>query len=250
MDARLVALLVFVLVLGAGLAGAWIACRFLVTESASPSFGAVQGAAFGILGLLLAFSFSVGLTRYDARREVVVREANAIKTLWYRAGLLDHARTLVLRKEVAAYAAARLDYSAADDAATRATAQLHAANLESAVWSDVLNGTNRGQAIYNLLIQAANDVFDVAAEQSELQSASIPASVIAVVIVTALVAALLLGAAYGRARRHALVAQLSIAVVIAMVVATIIDLDRPQHGLIRVDLAPLLQTQSDMNPSP
>jgi hypothetical protein len=248
MDARLAGLLVFALVLGAGIAGGWIARRFLVDESASPSFGAVQGAAFGILGLLLAFSFSVGLTRYDARREVVVREANAIKTLWYRAALLDHSRTVMLRKEVTAYAAARLEYTAAGDAATRATAQLKAADLETAIWSDVLNGTNRGQAVYNLLIQAANDVLDVAAEQAELQTASIPASVIAVVIATAIVSTLLLGAAHGRARRHAQVAQVAIAVVIAMVVGTIIDLDRPQHGMIRVDLAPLLQAQSDMSP--
>jgi hypothetical protein len=72
--------------------------------------------------------------------------------------------------------------------------------------------------------------------------------VIAVVIATAIVSTQLLGAAHGRARRHAQVAQVAIAVVIAMVVGTIIDLDRPQHGMIRVDLAPLLQAQSDMSP--
>ena len=71
---------------------------------------------------------------------------------------------------------------------------------------------------------------------------------IVIVIVTAIVATLLLGADNGPARRHALVAQVAIGIVIALVMTTILDLDRPQHGRIRIDLAPLQQTQSDMQP--
>jgi hypothetical protein len=50
--------------------------------------GAIEGAIFGLLGLILAFSFSGALTRFDARRHLVVEEANDIGTAWLRVALL------------------------------------------------------------------------------------------------------------------------------------------------------------------
>ena len=144
MDPRLAGCLVFVLILGAGFAGAWIARRYLVNEIAGPALGAAQAATFGILALLLAFSFSVGLARFDARRAVVVREANAIKTLWYRAALLDHSRALALRTAIVAYTDARLTFDSTENDVTRRSALVHSSDLEAAIWSDVINGTNRG----------------------------------------------------------------------------------------------------------
>src|SRR3977135_2316934 len=57
-------------------------------ESASKGLGAIEGAIFGLLGLILAFSFSGALTRFDARRHLVVEEANDIGTAWLRIALL------------------------------------------------------------------------------------------------------------------------------------------------------------------
>jgi hypothetical protein len=57
-------------------------------ETASKGLGAIEGAIFGLLGLILAFSFSGALTRFDARRHLVVEEANDIGTAWLRVALL------------------------------------------------------------------------------------------------------------------------------------------------------------------
>jgi hypothetical protein len=71
-------------------------------ESASKGLGAIEGAIFGLLGLILAFSFSGALTRFDARRHLVVEEANDIGTAWLRIALLpadaqSHMRDLFRR---------------------------------------------------------------------------------------------------------------------------------------------------------
>jgi hypothetical protein len=68
-------------------------------ESASKGLGAIEGAIFGLLGLILAFSFSGALTRFDARRHLVVEETNDIGTAWLRIALLpadaqSHMRTI------------------------------------------------------------------------------------------------------------------------------------------------------------
>src|SRR3954467_9201704 len=57
-------------------------------ESATKGFGAVEGAVFGLLGLVLAFLFSGALSRFDARRSLVVEEVNDIGTAWLRVDLL------------------------------------------------------------------------------------------------------------------------------------------------------------------
>ena len=53
-------------------------------EGARAGVGAVDGAVFGLMGLLIAFTFSGAATRFDARRELIVQETNAIGTAWLR----------------------------------------------------------------------------------------------------------------------------------------------------------------------
>ena len=53
-------------------------------ETASKGLGAIEGAIFGLLGLILAFSFSGALSRFDSRRHLVVEEANDMSTAWLR----------------------------------------------------------------------------------------------------------------------------------------------------------------------
>ena len=57
-------------------------------EATTGHSGSVQGAVLGLLGLLLGFSFAMAVGRHDARRNLVVEEANAIGTTWLRAGFL------------------------------------------------------------------------------------------------------------------------------------------------------------------
>jgi hypothetical protein len=240
MDARFTGLIIFALVLAAGAAGYAFARRNLGADSATAPLGPVQAATFGILSLLLAFSFSVGLARYDARRAIVVHEANAIGTLWYRADLLDRARAEALHRELRAYTTARYAFSDSSDERVRADAALHATELQHSMWATLRAGADYRYSAANLVIQAFNDTVDAAAEQVELQGAPIPPSVIAVLTFTAVVAALILGASYGGAtRRRALIAPVLVAVVIALVITTIVDLDRPHSGVIRVDREPL-----------
>src|SRR6202012_1664566 len=74
------------------------------------SFAALEAAAFALMGLLIAFTFSSAATRYDARRRLVVEEANAIGTAWLRLDLLPAARQPALRDGFRSYLDSRLAY--------------------------------------------------------------------------------------------------------------------------------------------
>lgn len=55
---------------------------------AKGQIGGIQGAVLGLLGLLLGFTFAMAVGRYDTRRGLVLKEANAIGTTYLRASLL------------------------------------------------------------------------------------------------------------------------------------------------------------------
>src|SRR5882672_54865 len=70
--------------------GRWVAIREARQAGGEmpAGVGAVDGAAFALLGLLLAFTYSGAANRFEHRREQIVEEANDIGTAWLRLDLL------------------------------------------------------------------------------------------------------------------------------------------------------------------
>ena len=62
--------------------------RVQIMEGGAAGVGAVEAAIFGLLGLLIAFTFQGASARFDGRREQIVQEANNIGTAWLRIDLL------------------------------------------------------------------------------------------------------------------------------------------------------------------
>ena len=71
--------------------------------------GAVEGAVYGLLGLLIAFTFSGAATRYDSRRLLIVEEANAIGTAYLRLDLLPAGAQASLKEKFRQYVDSRLE---------------------------------------------------------------------------------------------------------------------------------------------
>jgi hypothetical protein len=91
--------------------GRRIGLRRLATDSegARQGFGVVEGAVFGLMGLLIAFTFSGAASRFDTRRQLVVEEANAIGTAYLRLDLLPPSTQAALRENFRRYVDARLE---------------------------------------------------------------------------------------------------------------------------------------------
>ena len=77
-------------------------------EGASEGLGAVDGAVFGLMGLLIAFTFSAAASRFDARRGLIVEEANAIGTSYLRLDLLPTSAQTKLREDFRRYVDSRM----------------------------------------------------------------------------------------------------------------------------------------------
>ena len=81
--------------------------RFRGTHPAVCVSSAVEGAVFALFGLLLAFTFSGAIARYDDHRKIVVEEANDIGVAYLRLDLLPAGAQPVLRQDFRDYAAIR-----------------------------------------------------------------------------------------------------------------------------------------------
>jgi hypothetical protein len=103
---------------------------------AHDGLGAIEAALFALLGLLLGFAFAGATSRLDARRELIVREANAIGTAYLRVDLLPQAAQPGVRTLFRRYLAARLrafDQGLDSETLTRASAE--AATLQQQIWT-------------------------------------------------------------------------------------------------------------------
>jgi hypothetical protein len=70
--------------------------------------GAMVGATMGLLAFMMAFTFNSAAGRHDARKKLVIEEANAIETTWLRAGFLPDPARATMRELLRNYVGVRV----------------------------------------------------------------------------------------------------------------------------------------------
>jgi hypothetical protein len=79
-------------------------------EEEREDFGLVQTATLTLLGLIIGFSFSMSVVRYDLRKSLEEAEANAIGTEYVRAGLLPPRVGAAVRDQLRKYTDLRISF--------------------------------------------------------------------------------------------------------------------------------------------
>jgi len=200
--------------------------------------GAVDAAVFGLLGLLIAFTFSGAASRFDARRMQIVNEANAIGTAYLRVDLLPQEAQTEIRALFRVYTDARLEiYRAIPDMEKVRAEQSIAAEVQEKLWAKSVAACGKASspAVMSLMVPALNEMFDVATLRTAAADLHVPAIVIATLFLIALGCALLAGFDMAAAKGRSVMHYLGFALLIAFVVFVIMDLEYPRRGLIRVD---------------
>jgi hypothetical protein len=227
------------------------ASHSLTDDSSKEHVTTIQASLLGVLALLLGFTFSLSLQRYDSRSQAVVDEANAIGTAYLRAQLLPE----VVRDDVLANMRTYLDQrmragavNLADDAerlpllaaANDTLAQLWVLAREAAAAepSPVTTG---------LYIQSLNDMIDAFGRRDAALNRHVPEVVLFLVYGTFLMTGVIVGYASGlRGHRASFVTHIMVGLIV-LLVFIIIDLDRPRRGLIQVSQESMAELRSSMS---
>ena len=207
-------------------------------ESAGSAFGAMENAVFGLMGLLIAFTFSGAASRLDARRWLVAEETNAIGTAYLRIDLLPFARQEALRESFRQYLDARLAFYSklGDPTAARAEIPRFTA-LQREIWSLALRACQEATSplTTNLVMPSLNTMFDIATTRAVALQIHPPPIIFVLLGVLPLICSLLAGFDAAARKRRSLIHVLGFAAVLAITVYVILDYEYPRFGLIRED---------------
>ena len=235
--------LILLSVEGGYLLGKWRHTR-ASDEMAAP-VGAMVGAILGLLAFMLAFTFSMAASRFEARRQVLLEEANAIGTTYLRAGSCPSRSGLRSQSSCGSTltSPARRPGSAVTEAVARSE------HLQEQLWSQATAAAekNPSSIMTGLFVQSLNEVIDLHAKRVLVGLRSrIPISIWGGLFALAVVGMASMGYQAGLSATRRSPASLFLVLAFAGVLLLIADLDRPREGLLRVSQEALTDLQRTM----
>ena len=200
--------------------------------------GTVEAVTFGLLGLLLAFTFSGAASRLDVRRGQIIDEANAIGTAWLRLDILPAEAQPKVRQLFRAYTDSRIavyrTFSKAGLDSARAEYARSSA-MQSEVWKEAVAAA-RGLPDANIvLLPALNDMFDIATTRMAATQMHPPIIVYFVLAIISLVCAFQVGYQMGATEVASRIHMIVLAFTLAFTFYVILDFEYPRLGFIRIE---------------
>lgn len=234
------ALLTLVVVLAAASLGFSIGRRRRSRGEGEAPVGSMVGATLGLLAFLLAFTFGMAASKHDARRKLVIQEANAIQTADLRADLLSPAAAARVHELFLEYVDLRLEVVrggvALDEALPRARAQ------QDELWRlacDAMRDPER-QGAGRLFLTALNTVIDLHSERLAVGAYDrIPVPLWGALLLLTAIAMVAVGYHAGIAGSARVLPLATLVSAFLTAVLVIADLDRPASGLLVVSQRPL-----------
>ena len=242
--------LVFVL----SFVGLWLSVRlgfFLRTklrpldQAEREDFNVVQGATLTLLGLIIGFSFSMAISRYDLRKSDEAVEANVIGTEYLRADLLPAPDAARVRELLQKYLAHRIAFYEARDPGLVEQINRETEQLQTEMWSSVrASATKQPTPVVALAVSGMNEVLDSQGYTQAAWENRIPVAAWNLMVAVAVFGSLLTGNGAHRVRTL-------LFPVLPLVISTafflIADLDSPRRGIIRTHPHNLLNLSESLN---
>lgn len=196
-----------------------------------------EGAIFALLGLLMAFTFSSAAAKFDARRLLIIEEANAIGTAYLRLDLLPEQQKEALQHDFRDYLDTRLKiYDSIAHESDYETPLLTSASLQKSIWLKSISAchqTDPSSCI--LLLPSLNSMFDIA--NTRMSNLKLHPHIFLFIILIGLVllTSVLAGYSISTKKLGGTMHYACYAFVVAITIYSILDMEYPRVGFIRVD---------------
>jgi hypothetical protein len=198
--------------------------------------GVIDSAVYGLLGLLIGFTFSGATTRFDQRRQLVADEANAAGTAWQRVALLPVEQQAPIHDRFRRYLDALLGWY---EQGPGYTDTIHEPALvtraQDELWAQSVTVclTASGEKARMLLLPALNELFGTVEKERIARRMHPPPIIWIMLCGTALAAALFAGYALSSATTRNHMFSVGFAACVSLATYVVIELEYPRLGLIR-----------------
>ncbi|HXI78444.1 MAG TPA: hypothetical protein VNH21_14990 [Steroidobacteraceae bacterium] len=217
---------------------AWIGASIIrgrspIAEDSRDQFDTVLAATLTLLGLIIGFSFSMALGRYEQRKNYEEAEANAIGTEYLRVDFLPAADAAAVRLLLKNYIDQRILFYITRDLSKLREVRDHTALLQQQLWTAV-RVPAAAQPSFNvtLVVSGMNDVLNSEGYTQAAWWNRIPTAAWMLLVTIAILGSLMVG--YGAKAKSQPVMRLVLPLIVSISVFLIADIDSARGGMIRV----------------
>jgi hypothetical protein len=207
-------------------------------EAKAAGIGPLEGSLLGLLALILSFTFSMAASRFDARRAVVIEEANHISTAIARSDMYPDSIRTSFRNDFQQYVEARIAYYEAGRNEEKINNALTTtAQISDRIWQKAMGFYNGSVTTlpHSLMLPELNDMIDVVTTREALRNAKVPDSITWLLIILSLLGSSIIGYSKTEKKNDWIILAIY-SLMTVFTVYTIIDLDRARQGFIKTDM--------------
>jgi hypothetical protein len=206
--------------------------RFKAHTGLEPS-ATIENADFALFGLLLAFTFSGAITRFDEHRSLITEEINAIDTAYHRLDLLPPETQPPIRQLFRDYVTTRLNqYETSDHSVSPESRR-----LQDEIWKESVTAASMSQPNPNsatlVLLPALNNVIDITNTRRNAFNMHPPNAVFLLLLFLSCLCAFIAGFVI-KPGHHNWLHMVTFAALVSLTIGATLDIEYPYHGLIRL----------------
>jgi len=207
-------------------------------EDGQAGLGALDGAVFGLMGLLIAFTFTGAASRFDQRRDLVTEQVNAIGTAWLRLDLIEGDSRERARDGIRRYVDTLMEITknAGDTTAVEA-GMVRLSAIQQEIWDVLIQAikSDKSAPLAQALLPPVNEMFDLSTSRFMAAQKHPPPAVLIMLGTLVLTSGLLAGFGMAKSATQSRLHVLIFAIIMALSVYLILDMEYPRLGLIRID---------------
>jgi hypothetical protein len=216
--------------------------------------GVIVGASLGLVGFILAFSFGITAQIFQARRQLLLDEVNAIGTTYLRAEMLAEPHGSDIRKLLREYVDLRVNLASESryqnpDKLQKAISDSEA--LQDRMWSHAvaLSKADRSSIIDGLFINSLNQMIDLQTSRITTASYRLPRIIWYVIYFITFISMFLVGYQTGLSGKSNHKVGIMLALMFSTVLFLMVDLDLATEGYFRLSQKPMLELQKKIQMS-
>ncbi|MBK1732690.1 hypothetical protein [Thiococcus pfennigii] len=200
----------------------------------------IVGSLLALLAFLLAITMGMASDRFDTRRQLVLAEANAIGTLYLRAGYLQEPASGEIRELLRAYVPLRI---VTNDLADLRMKIARSGAIQMQLWSiaEDLARAAPDSDVLALFIESLNEMIDL--HETRITAglyARVPETILILLLLGSLLTLAMVGYSAGLSVRRSALTTVVLILVLGAVITLVVDLDRPRDGFLDVNQQPLI----------
>ena len=216
-----------------------IKCRQQDPKGDQGNLGIIESAIFALFGLVIAFTFSGAVSRFNEKRMLIAEEVNSIETAYLRLHLIPQDVQPGLRELFRQYVLSREEtYRKLPDMEAAEVEIAHTKRLQEHIWAQAVPATllpHSHPDAGKLLLPALNNMIDISTTRTMALRVHPPAIVYMLLFGLSLFCALLVGYRMSIGQRRSWLHILSFALMTVIIVYVILDIEYPRAGLIRLE---------------